>query len=260
MKNISLLPVLCSAFLAMQAVQGATLSVSNATASASNTSYNLTSYGALDWEVWKKANGSNSAANAIATNSKAGGTALSDLFTVGATSAAGFRASTTSTPNWDFTYTDGTTAGPTDDANGVFHDTTGSAGKGVGLTVTLPTTGTYRITLFVAGYNTTTLLTASLAGATTVTNSSFTPLVSDPKNMAIFQIDATADSINDVLNLQIVNTALSNPTTSSTIPDSNGHVMISAVAVQLIPEPSSAVLALGSLAGCVLIRRRSKSA
>lgn len=215
MKN-HFLPVLaCSAFCASQPTNGATLLVGNPTASGSNASYNLTSYGALDWAVWKKANGSNSAANAIPTDSKSGGTALSDLFTVGTTSGAGFRASTNSAPNWDFTYTDGITAGPTENANGVFHDTLGTAGKGVGLTVTLPTTNTYRITFFVAGYNTTTLLTASLTGATTVTNNLFTPLVSDPKNMAIFEIDATADNANDILSLQIVNTALSNPGTGA---------------------------------------------
>lgn len=249
-------------FLAtLSAAGAATLAVSDAVASAGNLTYNISNYGALDWAVWQKVGGSSADYNQP-TNSKSGATAVSNLINLGG-GTTGFRASTTSSPDWDFSFSDGTSgAGLVTDANGVFHpNTTGtSAGgfpgrdKGIGLTVTLPTTDTYRITLFVAGYNTTTKLTASLAGATAVENTTFTPLISNPKNMAIFTIDATADTANAVLNLGIINTALRNPDSGSTTPNSDGHVMISAIGVQLIPEPSS--LALAALSGLFLMRRR----
>lgn len=247
MKNLSFLSSLGLLALGMTAASdGATISIGDAVSSASNVTYDISSYGALDWAVWQKAAGTNAAYN-VATNSKNGATAVSDLFLVG--TGSGFRASTTSTPNWDFTFTDGTspTAGTISDANGVFHPTIGSSGKGVGLTVTLPTTSTYRITLFVAGYSTTSNLAVSLAGATTLNNTSFTPVVSNPKSMAYFTIDATADTAGDVLRLEFTNTSATS---------SDSHVMISAVAVQMIPEPSSAMLALGTLAGGLLVRRR----
>lgn len=236
--------------------QAATLSLSNAVASGSNAQININSFGALDWTIWKKA-ASTTGAGAAPSNSSSTGTAISDLYAVGG-GTAGFRASTTSTPNWDFAYTGGTptASGTVSDVNGVFHPDIGSAGKGVGLTVTLPTTSTYIITLFVAGFNTTTQLTASLAGTTALTNSTFTPVSNDPKSMAYFQITATADAANNPVTLEIINTALSNPSTPGNPIDGNGHVMIAAVAVQLIPEPTTAVMGLISAAALTLRRRR----
>lgn len=236
--------------------QAATLSLSNAVPSGSNAQININSFGALDWTIWKKA-GSANAAGAAPSDSRSGGTAISDLYSVGG-GTAGFRASTNSTPNWDFVFTGGTptASGTVSDVNGVFHPDTGSAGKGVGLTVTLPTTNTYIITLFVAGFNTTTQLTASLAGATALTNSTFTPVSNDPKSMAYFQITATADAANSPVTLEIINTALSNPSLPGSGIDANGHVMISAVAVQLIPEPTTAVMGLISAATLAFRRRR----
>ena len=136
------------------------------------------------------------------------------------------------------------------DVNGVFHPVLRTVGNGVGLTVTLPTTGTYQITLYVAGYDTTSQLRATLPGlADPVLNNSFAPgfPVSSVKRMGIFTIEATADTAGDLLNLQLTNTSDSNE---------NAHVMITAAAVQLIPEPSA--MALAALAGGLALARRRR--
>lgn len=244
----------------------ATLQVSNAAASPGGSVYNINDYGALDWAIWKRAAANPGSGYEVPSESKSGATAISNLTNVGG-GTAGFRASVSSFPDWDFSFTGGTAApsGTISDVNGIFHPDTGSAGKGVGLTVTLPTTGTYLITLFVAGYNTTSSLTASIAGASSVVNTSFTPNYPDdydnnmatnnPKDMAIFQITASADNPGDAVTLEMVNTAISNPGTPTNGVDGNGHVMISAVAVQLIPEPSTAAISLLS-AGFLSLRRR----
>lgn len=226
----------------------ATLSVADVLSSPNGTVYNLDDSGGLDWSVWKKVTGTDLTYN-VATNTKASSTAISDLFLVGTTTTPGYRASTNSSPTWDFTYTGGVspTEGTLADVNGVFHPDVAASGKGVGLTVTLPTTDLYRITLFVSGYDTIASLSASLSGATTVTNTSFTPglPVAAVKQTGYFTIDARADAIGDVLTLELINTT--NRTSS--------HVVIAAASVQVIPEPSSLVL-LGAIPALGFIRRR----
>lgn len=265
MKNPSF--ALAGLLVASPFAGAATLQISNATTSPGGSVYNINDYGAVDWAIWKRAAANPGSGYEVPSESKSGATAISNLTNVGG-GTAGFRASVSSYPDWDFSFTGGTAAssGTITDANGIFHPDTGSAGKGMGLTVTLPTTGTYVISLFVAGYNTTTSLTASLIGASNVANTSFTPNFPDdydnnpatnnPKDMALFQITATADNAGDAVTLQMINTALSNPGTPGNPIDGSGHVMISAVAVQLIPEPSTAAVALLSTGFFAFRRRR----
>jgi len=242
--------LLATALLGFHA-EAATLSITNIVSSPNGAVINLDSTGGLDWSVWKQAAGESATYN-VATNTKASSSAISDLFIVGAAST-NFRASTSSSPNWDFTYTGGLnspTSGTAVDANGIFHPTTGTSGNGVGLTVTLPTTGTYTITLYVAGFATNSQLRATLPGVTDpVLNTSFSPGQPDSgaKQMGYFTIQAQANNAGDLVNLQLSNT-------SGT--DANRHVMIVAAAVQLIPEPSAAMLT--ALAGCVTLARRRR--
>lgn len=244
--------LLATALLGFHA-EAATLAISNVVSSPNGAVINLDSTGGLDWSVWKQATAGSFANYNVASNTKASSSAISNLFIVGA-ATTNFRASTSSTPNWDFTYTGGLnspTSGTTVDANGIFHPTTGTAGNGVGLTVTLPTTGTYTITLYVAGFATSSQLRATLAGVTDpVLNTSFSPGQPDSggaKPMGYFTVEAQANNPGDVLNLQL---------TSTTGTDANRHVMIVAAAVQLIPEPSAAMLT--ALAGGLALARRRR--
>jgi len=232
--------------------EAATLSITNVVSSPNGAVINLDNTGGLDWSVWKQAAAGSDANFNVAANTKASSSAISNLFIVGAASST-FRASTSSSPNWDFTYTGGLnspTSGTVADANGIFHPTTGANGNGVGLTVTLPTTGTYTITLYVAGFATSSQLRATLPGITDpVLNTSFSPgqPITDVKQMGYFTIEAQANNPGDVLNLQL---------TSTTGTDANRHVMIVAAAVQLIPEPSAAMLT--ALAGGLALARRRR--
>lgn len=247
MKALQALPLI---FLTTAALEAASLSVTDVFNTPNGGVYNLDTYGGLDWSVWKKPNGTDPAYN-LATNTRASSSAISDLFLVGTTTTAGYRASTSSPPTWDFSFTGGTSPPATTltDVNGVFHPDIGATGKGVGLTVTLPTTDVYRITLFVAGYDTTSTLTASLPGLTPVTNSTFTPGLPDAgvKRTGYFTIDAGADVAGQALTLEFVNTSN----------NSSSHVMIAAVAVQLIPEPSTPLAASVFFSLGLLRRRRA---
>ena len=247
----SIISIFSAVALVTAAAHGATLSIADAVSSANGSVINIDNTGGLDWSIWKKP-GTTDASLGVATNTKASSSAISDLFIVGAANSE-FRASTSSTPDWDFTYTGGVNAPASStltDVNGVFHPVLRTVGNGVGLTVTLPTTGTYQITLYVAGYDTTSQLRATLPGlADPVLNNSFAPgfPVSSVKRMGIFTIEATADTAGDLLNLQLTNTSDSNE---------NAHVMITAAAVQLIPEPSA--MALAALAGGLALARRRR--
>lgn len=223
----------------------AVLSVSptTATAQADNLTFDIAAAGGLDWALWKKVTADTN--KEVPTNSKLNGTAISDLSAFG---GAGINTSGNSVPNWDFSYSGGTSpaSGTLTDVNGVFNSTLSTKGVGLSFTVTLPTTDLYQISIWTAGYGMSGLLTASMPGASDSTGS-FTADTGGIKDMFLFTINAQADVAGQAVTVSVVNNSTTGATASS-------HVIISAIAVQQIPEPSA--LALCSLGVFGLLRRR----
>jgi len=214
--------------------------------------YDLTAAGDLDWVYW------NTTSNPFigTTNSKQGGTVIADPVAAG----GGVMRGSTSDTAMNVTYTDGTTvsAGTSNQISGIFNSQLATAGAGLSIDITLPQAGeTYYITVWGSEYGTEEdsspgIFTASLSGATDYTYSAFTGDINTPKPAGVYNIAATADNNNDVLNITYV---LPPSATGS----GNSHVLFDAVAVSTIPEPSAYALLLGaaSLAG-LIIQRRSR--
>lgn len=225
----------------------ATISISRSAKLAEDLSFDIDNYGEKDWALWQK-NAGTTSSNATPSNEKSGATLISSMSLVGTGSS--FTASTNAAPNWDFSYTGGLkapTSGISTDVNGVFNGTLKTQGNGVGLTITLPTTGTYNIYLWAAGFSLSNgQLTATLANAPNAVSTGLTDDAATLKDMYLYTLTVQANAVNDVVSLSLINNDAS--------PNNSSHVIISAAAIQLVPEPSTLLLyALGALA---LLRRR----
>ncbi len=118
--------------------------------------------------------------------------------------------------------------------------------NGFSLDITGDTTRAETVSVYVGGYNAKGNMTATLAGATTYTDSSVTYPIAGPKNSRVYTFMFQPDNVSDKLHIVF---------TQSNSGDANGHVLLSAVAVT--PEPAS--LATATLAtGGLLLRRRRK--
>jgi hypothetical protein len=204
-------------------------------------SVDLTALDALDWVFWST--GTSNASGVPTHRMTAGASIIGNMAAVG---GDGLRGSTSDTkPETLFSYTDGTPASATAiRATGLFNQTLRQMNVGGEVTLTLPTTDTYYISLWVANYGGTGTLTASLPGAasyqdssTTYTNSATT------KDSALYTFTVTPDAAGDILTLRYVLTAFDSRVTA------NNHTAITAVAVQAVPEPSTFALAALGLIG-----------
>ncbi|MGE9266793.1 MAG: hypothetical protein ACQKBY_01750 [Verrucomicrobiales bacterium] len=232
---------------AVGTLPAATLSVTRSAELAENSTFNIDDYGALDWAIWKNSGGTG-AALATPTHFKAGANLISDLSVVG---GGGFQGSINSVSNWDFIFTGSggsPVSGTSTNVNGVFNDQLQTQGAGLGLNITLPTTDTYKISLFAAAYGVDGpggLLTADLDGLVDTSGGVQGDFIA-PKDMYLFTIIAQADTAGQVLNIEFIN---NDPTSGG-----NAHVLINAAAIQIVPEPGS--LSLLGLAALPLLRRR----
>lgn len=210
--------------------------------------FDLTALGTSDWAIWDT---SSDPASGVPTNEKSGGTLIGSMSAIG---GGNLRGSTSTTrPPYDFTFTDGISppVGSVDNVNSLFNTDLGTVDVGVGLDVTLPTTNTHTVTVWVSGFEGEGELTASLPGATSYVDSSTVFDGDNPKDAGYYTLSVTPDSANDVLNLSHI---------LDVSDGGNAHVMISAVSVSEIaspvPEPSTLLLALLGVGGLLMQRRR----
>lgn len=211
--------------------------------------YDLTAAGNLDWAYWNTTNNPFSGT----TNSKLGGSVIADPAAAGGGALRGSSSETA----MNVTYTDGTTvsAGTSNEISGLFNTQLATPGAGLSIDITLPQAGeTYYITVWGSEYGTEEvsspgIFTASLAGATDYTYSAFSGDIYTPKPVGVYNIAATADNDNDVLNI----TYVLPPSAPGT---GNAHVLFDAIAVSSIPEPSAYAAIFGAIVVLGVWRRR----
>jgi hypothetical protein len=204
---------------------------------------NLTTDGTFDWAIWNyTTNPINGTNNIPASNRKNGVTALISNVT---TLLGNGRGTTTTTPTQTYTYTDGVS--PTSITNAtqgeVFDTTLNNSNAGVSFTITAGQAGVPEtVKVFLTGFQATPTFTATLPGAPTYTDSSFTYVGSRPPRM--YTLNFTPDNTGDLLTITYK---------IGTSTDAFSNVDLQAVTVA--PEPASLGL-LAAAAGGLLLRRR----
>jgi hypothetical protein len=220
------------------------------------TVYDLDVLGELDWAIWNKTGNPDTGAP---TYSLSGGTLINDVTAFGGGSLRGTSATTTA----DFSYDGGSTQ--RSNVTGIFNTQLQTDGAGLSLTVVLPTAGvSYVVSVWGSQYYTQDVLdssatdsdgkggifTASLAGAAPYSSDELVTGNVTPKTTALYQLTATADTDGDLLTLTYV------------LPDDafsgNAHVLLDAVAVSVIPEPSTFLLLGLGLASLFYSRSRDR--
>ena len=223
------------------------LSASAATLSGSVTTsvsspVNLTNEGPVDWAIWDYTAAAQGTSGAP-SNRKLGGTAIGNMSAVVGTPRG--ITGTFSPPT--YTYTNGTSpASATAAAIGAITDTSVNVvGSGWRLSVTGDPLTTETVKLYVAGFNGTGTLTATLNGATTYTDSS--RVYGGTRSGALYALTFKPDSASDVLQVSYVLQSVSG--------SGNANVDLQAVAVA-VPEPAGlGLLAIGAVG---TLRRRQR--
>jgi hypothetical protein len=213
-------------------------------------SANLTTAGPVDWAIWTQtatgAYGATATA-AVPDNRKTGVTSIiGNATVVGApTTVRGVGGTGVA-----YTYTDGTSPATLTNTTvgGVTSSGLDVTGNGVQVTVVGDPTRTLFVNVYVGGFVTAAnTFTASLAGATTFTDTSSTFPSATPKVAGLYTLAFRPDNIGDALTLRYT---LTENTTGG-----NSHVLLQAVAVSTVPEPAAAgLLAVGG--AVALLRRR----
>ena len=195
----------------------------------------LTAIGWLDWAYWNTATGSGH--SGLPANEKAGGSMIGSAAAVGGGTLRG--STSTTWPATYFSYSDGTS--PVSDGpiryTGVFNTQLDTLNAGASLTVELPTVDPYFVYLWVANYNSTGQLSATMPGAVAYVDASGTHNtdMGGGKGMTLYTLMVTADNPGDLLTLdyRMVDQQYT-----------NSHVVLVAAAVAAVPEPSALLLAL----------------
>jgi hypothetical protein len=211
----------------------------------------LTAQGNLDWAYW---NIIGTGANPLPpTNEKATGVLIGSLSATGGGGVRGPGASTTITTQ-NYSFSDGTS--PTTATNvtlgGLAFNTNlgaSAVGKGVSLSIVGTPAADEFVTLYFGGFGAVGTLTATLAGATTVTQPSQAFATGD-KQLEVYTLRFRPDSLTDTLTV--------NYSTASTS-DANGHVGVQAVTVSNVPEPAAVGLGGAAVAGLLVRRSRRRA-
>ena len=232
---------------------GASLAnVSSAGASA-GTAVNLTTVGSSGWAAWELPDGTTGGTSYSPFATKNGGLGTISAITRLGGGALRSPGADNSSQSFSWTTSDatGSVASPADKRlSGVFSATLSTQGQGVSLTLTnlAALTGgqTYLITLYGYSYGARGQATASI-GATSV-NQLSANINTTVRNAELYQFSFNPDSTDDVLTLAYAISSAGN--------DANAHTAIQAVAISIIPEASSAVMALAG--ATVLLARRKR--
>lgn len=214
----------------------------------SGQTWDLTAAGVDDWAYW---NPGTNPAPGTPTNTKAGGSLINDVYVIGSGTLRGSSAQT----DLRFIFSDGTSpsSGNTGTIGAIFSDDLDANGSGVGLDIVLPTTDTYEVTVYGAGYfndgSSDGVFTASLPGATDYVNTALSGAVATPKPGIVYSLTVTPDNPNDTLSLQL--------TLDSGGGSTIEHVLWGGVAIKQVPEPQTYALLAGLAAlGVIAWRRR----
>ena len=230
-------------------LSAATLMGTRTTVGPSAPAFNLTTIGTSDWAYWETAA---NPATGTPTDEKSGATIVSSMIAIGGGSVRG--SSSATRPNASFSWMDGANVamGSQTRATGLFNSDIDTGNRGVGMTITIPTTETYQITVWTYNFGGAGTFSASLPGATTYSNTTASSLNSDPKASYFYTLTVTPDAVNGTANVLSLQNLLVTDDTGR----SNTNVGISGVAVSVVPEPSSVFLV--SLASMTLLgfRRR----
>jgi hypothetical protein len=192
-----------------------------------------------DWALW---NSSASPSSGVPNNRKAGVTPLiGDVSPLVGANARGVTAASL----LKFSYDDGVspTSASNVDAFGITDASLNTSGAGVELDITGDPSKLLFVRLFVAGFRATGNLTATLAGATTYTDSSLSWTESKVGRMYLLRFQP--DNVSDKLHIEY----------SASSTGSNGHLLLSAVAVA-VPTPAALPAGLGLLSLITLRRSR----
>ena len=120
------------------------------------------------------------------------------------------------------------------------------------MTITIPTTETYQVTVWTYNFAGAGTLSATLQGATTYTDTTPVATTGNPKFSYFYTLTVSPDAVDGTANVL----SLQNILLMDDASNGNSHVGISGVAVSVIPEPSSVLLV--SLASIAMLgfRRR----
>lgn len=166
------------------------------------TAYDLTALGTADWAYWSTAD---NPAGGVPTNEKSGSDMLAALYPVEGSAVRGTASGSTEA---DFTFSDGTTveSGTVEGPLGLFNTKLRETGYGVGVYVTLPTTGEYTVYVWGAAYRAQIgTLTVAMTGAEDVSLNAFEGVeTTNPKETWLFTINAQADVPGALLSLELV--------------------------------------------------------
>lgn len=219
----------------------------------------LTATGTTNWAVWHYTSGGVTAANSIVPSNRMSGgpgsstTAgfISNAYRVGGTGTSTIRGGNGQT--LDLTYSNAATgpaSGSINNVRMVFSSDLDSTANGVGVAVTGDPNQLYKISVWASGLDGQGTMTASAPGFTDVTLLSQTYGASGgdgEKVPTLFTFLFQPNNVNDILTMNYVLT-----TNGAGI--NTSHVGISAVTVEVVPEPGS--VALGALGSLALLRRR----
>lgn len=192
-----------------------------------------------DWALW---NSSASPSSGVPNNRKADVTALiGDVSPLVGANARGVTVASL----LQFSYTDGVSPASASnvDAFGITDASLDTSGAGVELDITGDPSKLLFVRLFVAGFRATGNLTATLAGATTYTDSSLSWTESKLGRMYLLRFQP--DNISDKLHIEF----------SASSTGGSGHLLLSAVTVAA-PTPAALPAGLGLLSLITLRRHR----
>ena len=193
----------------------------------SNTSADISAVGSTDWAYWSASTNPYPGVPSAAppTNEKSGGPGLiGDAYPVAGLGELRGTSNTTGQPLITFDCSDGTSpaTGSLTGPRGVFNKQLDIVNNGVGVDITLPATGTYRVSVWVAAFASTGRLDATLPGADAKTDSSLTYSTAG-KGVARYDLTVSPDTAGDKLSISYVMQTDGTP--------SNSHVLILGAAI-----------------------------
>ncbi len=233
-----------SLVLALPLANAATLLRTGPTATGVS-AVDLTSVGSTNWAAWNSRSNPDNAPSADFFMSGATGT-ISEM---SRTTGSGVRGTdnTATYPANVFTWTNGNDNTVPEKISGIF-TTVDQTAAGIQFSITdLPSLGNgqaYHINIYASAYRGTNEITAS-NGTLDQTISGI--LKGDTKNVELYQFFYNPDDESDILTISSI---------LSVDTGTTAHALINAVAISVIPEPSSPLLVAGSLLGLFGIRRR----
>lgn len=217
----------------------------------------LTAEGTLDWAYWEETS-TRLTTTVAPTNRKSGGSLISSVsaFNDGVGTDGVLRGSATGVTVGRYDFSDGTTqvSGTNYQLAGLlFNENLGDKSVGDGFTLQIQgdPESEQLVRLYLGGFGVAGKLQLTLAGVTTVVDTTQEFAATSAKNLAIYTVRFQPDSINDLLTVTYTAAV---PQTG--IVNTSGHVGLEAVTVSAIPEPSSALLIGVGAIGFLGTRRR----